>query len=109
MVGQRVGHRALVAVVGRQVEHLVEVRRKLGEDPVVGDRALDEVHARIVRQVLPLGRQEVVHDERGGRIAGEQRPYEVAADESRAADDEYALALVIGLGHSRPEGTRLTV
>src|SRR5262249_1236734 len=48
----------------------------------------DEVHARVVRHVRPLGGQQVVHDDHLARIAMQQRAHEVAADEAGAADDQ---------------------
>ena len=42
MVGERELNRALVAVKRREVPDEIDVSGKLAEDPVVGDRALDE-------------------------------------------------------------------
>ena len=90
MVGDRVGDRALVAVVGGEVEDVVELVVEPREHGVVGDRALDELDARVVRDVLPLGREQVVDDEHARGVAREQLADEVAADEPRAADDQGA-------------------
>jgi hypothetical protein len=90
VVGERVCDRALVAVVGREMEDEVVLVVELREHGVVGDRALDERDAWVVRHVLALRGEEVVHHEHATRVAREQLAGEVATDEPGAADDEGA-------------------
>ena len=88
MVRERVGDRALVAVIGREVEDVVEVVLDRGEDLVVGDRCLDELDPRVGGEVLALGREQVVDDHDPLRARSESRPHEVRTDEAGAADDQ---------------------
>ena len=90
MVGQRVGHRALVAVEGREVKDEVEVVGQAGEHLVVVDRRLDQADAIVGGDVLALGREQVVDHEDVAHVVREQRAHEVRADEAGAADDQDA-------------------
>ena len=89
VVGERVGHRALVAVVGRQVEDVVEVVGQAGEHRVVGDRALDEARRAASSGTFSRSAESRLSTtSTSRRVAREQRAHEVRADEPGAADDE---------------------
>ena len=63
VVGERVGHRALVAVVGGEVEDVVEV---VGQRSSTSSSVIDASTKRDAgssRDVLALGREQVVDDE----------------------------------------------
>ena len=89
VVGERVGDRALVAVVGGEVEDVVEVVGQAGEHLVVGDRRLDEVARDRRSGTFSRSAESRLSTTRTSRgIVREQRAHEVGADEAGAADDE---------------------
>jgi hypothetical protein len=92
VVGQRVGDRALVAVVRGEVEDVVELVLDRGEHAAVGDRALAHLEPVVGRDSLRLRREEGVDDDHPGRAVVEYRPYQVRFDEARAPDDEQRIA-----------------
>ena len=92
VVCQRVDDRALIAVVGREVKGVIEYVADPFENGVVGNRAFEELDAVVARNVLPLGRKEVIDDEDSLGPARQRVPDEVSADKPCAADDEERLA-----------------
>ncbi len=70
------------------MEDGVEVVVERGEHVIVGDRRLDQLDARVVGEVLPLARQQVVDDEHMLGGLREEDPDEIRADEAGAAHDE---------------------
>ena len=65
------------------------VLERRSSTPVVRDRALEELDARVVRDVLPLGREQVVDDERpAARRAASSSRTTLLPDEAGPADDE---------------------
>ena len=92
MILERVRDRALVPVVGREVVDDVELVLERGEHPVVGDRRLEQLHALVIRQILPFAREQVVDDEYAFGALREEERTRFDADEAGAADDELAAA-----------------
>src|SRR5262249_55318156 len=88
VVGNRIRDRALVAVVGREVEAVVELVFQPTEDRVVGDGTFDEVQAGISRQAGAFGREEVFHHDDATTLPLEHLSHQIATNESGAADDE---------------------
>src|SRR5262249_31090433 len=99
VVGNRIRDRALVAVVGREVEAVVELVFQPTEDSVVGDGTFDEVQAGIARQAGALGRQEVVYHDDATTFAVQHLSHQIATNESGAADDEDRRAGELLAGH----------
>jgi hypothetical protein len=94
VVCQRVRHRALVAVVRREVENVVEITGQARQHVVVVDRRFDESHSGVVRKVLSLRAEQVVDHEHLARRARQQGAHEIGANKAGAPHDEDLLPLV---------------
>jgi hypothetical protein len=58
------------------------------EDSRIGDRSLDEFDTVIDRDVLALGREQVVDDDQLANLLRQQPTDEVGADEAGSTDDQ---------------------
>ena len=93
VISEWISDGALVAVVSGEVKNVVELVGDPGQDGVGGNRPLEEVDTRIPREVLALGRQEIVDYDKPSTPLSQRRPDQVAADEASSADHQEALTL----------------